>query len=304
MKSEVIFSVVIPTRNRDASLRNLLSRINDQTLTPSEIIIVDSSEKKQSEYESINKRIKYIQTTQKSAATQRNIGMLALKEDTQVLFFLDDDTSPYPRYFEDMISTLFSFNAVGVSGLAINPENNARIKPNGFSGFLKKISFLDSNQDGKLLISGVGIPVRKRHGGVIEVQWLIGCSVWDFQKIKRLKFEEDFLGYSLGEDVIFSVRASKLGKLFVNSSIFLGHTELPQVDQNIIKFNYMWVYYRFRVRKYIGEKNIFYAAFYLSVLTKIILALITVLIKPITSTKQIIGLTSGLISIFRDIFKR
>ena len=54
MKSEVIFSVVIPTRNRDASLRNLLSRINDQTLTPSEIIIVDSSEKKQSEYESIN----------------------------------------------------------------------------------------------------------------------------------------------------------------------------------------------------------------------------------------------------------
>jgi hypothetical protein len=143
-----------------------------------------------------------------------------------------------------------------------------------------------------------------RNSGIIEVDWLIGCSCWDFQKIKKLRFEEDFIGYSLGEDVIFSVKARKLGKLFVNSDIFLNHLELPQTDLNIIKNNFMWVYYRFRLSKYISNKNVFYLAFYLSILSKIFFSLIIMPRKPITSTKQISGLTLGLINIFRDIFKR
>jgi hypothetical protein len=202
-----------------------------------------------------------------------------------------------------MLGTLISLQAVGVSGLAINTEKIERIKPRGILGFIKKISFLDSNIDGKLLISGVGIPVRKRNVGITEVDWLIGCSCWDFGKIKDLKFEEDFMGYSLGEDVIFSVKARKLGKLFVNSNIFLNHLELPQTDLNIIKHNYMWVYYRFRLSKYNSNKFVFYLAFYLSVLSKLIFSLINMPRRPIMSIKQISGLTLGIINIFRDIFK-
>lgn len=303
MKSDVRFCVVIPTRNRDHSLKNLLNRIVHQTLAPVEIIIVDSSEIKISSYETIDKSIKYLHTTEKSAAKQRNIGMRSVKEDVQVLFFLDDDTNPNSTYFEDMLDTLLSLNAIGVSGLAINPGKNERIKPSGLIGFLKKISFLDSNIDGKMLISGIGIPVRKGNNSIIEVEWLIGCSCWDFQKIKKLKFEEDFIGYSLGEDVIFSVQAGKLGKLFVNSNIILNHLELPQTDLNIIKHNYMWVYYRFRLSKYISNKTIFYLGFYLSILSKLLFLLINMPRRPIISIKQISGLILGLINIFRDIFK-
>lgn len=303
MKSDVRFCVVIPTRNRDHSLKNLLNRIVHQTLAPVEIIIVDSSEIKISSYETIDKSIKYLHTTEKSAAKQRNIGMRSVKEDVQVLFFLDDDTNPNSTYFEDMLDTLLSLNAIGVSGLAINPGKSERIKPSGLIGFLKKISFLDSNIDGKMLISGIGIPVRKGNNSIIEVEWLIGCSCWDFQKIKKLKFEEDFIGYSLGEDVIFSVQAGKLGKLFVNSNIILNHLELPQTDLNIIKHNYMWVYYRFRLSKYTSNKTIFYLGFYLSILSKLLFLLINMPRRPIISIKQISGLILGLINIFRDIFK-
>jgi GT2 family glycosyltransferase len=221
-----------------------------------------------------------------------------------VVFFLDDDTNPNSTYFEDMLDTLLSLNAIGVSGLAINPGKSERIKPSGLIGFLKKISFLDSNIDGKMLISGIGIPVRKGNNSIIEVEWLIGCSCWDFQKIKKLKFEEDFIGYSLGEDVIFSVKASKLGNLFVNSNIVLDHLELPQTDLDVIKYNYMWVYNRFRLSKYIRNKIVFYLAFYLSILSKIIVSLIVMPRSPIISMKQIIGLTQGIINIFRDAFKR
>lgn len=98
-----------------------MNRIVHQTLAPVEIIIVDSSEIKISSYETIDKSIKYLHTTEKSAAKQRNIGMRSVKEDVQVLFFLDDDTNPNSTYFEDMLDTLLSLNAIGVSGLAINP---------------------------------------------------------------------------------------------------------------------------------------------------------------------------------------
>ena len=304
MKSRVKFSVVIPTRNRETALRNLLNKVLDQTLLPAEIIIVDSSEIKQSSYEIVNKSIKYLHTNEKSAAKQRNIGMITVSEDVQVLFFLDDDTNPNSTYFENMLDTIISLNAIGVSGLAINTEKTVRVKPHGLIGFMKKVFFLDSNIDGKLLISGVGIPVRKRNAGIIEVDWLIGCSCWDFQKIRKLKFEEDFIGYSLGEDVIFSVKASKLGKLFVNSSIILNHLELPQTDLDIVKYNYMWVYYRFRLSKYIKNKIVFYLAFHLSILSKILVSLIIMPRSPIISIKQISGLTLGLINIFRGVFKR
>ena len=303
MKNEVKFSVVIPTRNRDVALRNLLVKIVEQTFLPNEIIIVDSSEVINSTYEAISKSIRYLHTTERSTAKQRNIGMKIVNQDVQVLFFLDDDTTPNSTYFEDMLGTLLSLNAVGVSGMAINSEKTERIKPRGLFGFLRRISFLDSNIDGKLLISGVGIPVRKRNTGIIEADWLIGCSCWDFQKIKKLKFEEDFIGYSLGEDVIFSVKARKLGKLFVNSDIFLNHLELPQTDLNIIKYNFMWVYYRFRLSQCISNRFVFYLAFYWSILSKVFFSLIIMPSRPIKSTKQIIGLTSGLFNIFRDIFK-
>jgi glycosyltransferase involved in cell wall biosynthesis len=62
MESKVKFSVVIPTRNRENSLRNLVNKINQQTLLPDEIIIVDSSEKKQLSYYAINKSINYFNT--------------------------------------------------------------------------------------------------------------------------------------------------------------------------------------------------------------------------------------------------
>ena len=304
MESKVKFSVVIPTRNRENSLRNLLNKINKQTLLPEEIIIVDSSDKKQFLYDDINKSIKYLHTDKKSAAKQRNIGLSSVSKNIQILFFLDDDTNPVATYFEDMIGTLISLNAVGVSGVTLNPDKPARVKPVGINGFLKKISFLDSKIDGKLLISGIGIPVRERENRIIEVEWLIGCSCWDFQKVKNLKFEEDFIGYSLGEDVIFSVKARKIGKLFVNCNIALNHAELPQTDSNVIKFHYMWVYYRFRLSRYVENKVIFYFAFHLSVLAKVIYSLIEMPVKPIKNLKQLTGLTLGLLNILSDVFKR
>ena len=303
MARNVKFSVVIPTRNREVPLTNLLRKILTQTVLPNEVIIVDSSDYIHTSYPEMNKIIRYFYTNKKSAAGQRNLGMVNVEKETEVLFFLDDDTNPDTEYFEKMLNTLISNNAIGVSGLAINPNKTCRVKPSGIRGFIKRITFLDSKIDGKLLISGVGIPVRNRESAIVETDWLIGCSCWNFRKIKSLKFEEDFVGYSLGEDVIFSIQAKKFGKLLVNTDVKIAHFELPHVETNIVQFNSMWVYNRFRIRKYLDRRSTFYFAFFFSTFARTIYIFMSLPKKPYTGAKQILGITLGLARIVRDSFK-
>ena len=303
MARNVKFSVVIPTRNREVPLTNLLRKILTQTVIPNEIIIVDSSDDIQDSYSEINKIIRYFYTNEKSAARQRNLGIVNVEKDTEALFFLDDDTNPNTEYFEKMLKTLISNNAIGVSGLAINPNKVWRVKPHGILGLIKRVTFLDSKIDGKLLVSGVAIPVRNKESAIMETDWLIGCSCWNFQKIKSLKFEEDFVGYSLGEDVIFSIQAKKFGKLLVDTKVQFGHFELPHVDTNIVQFNSMWVYNRFRIRKYLDRKSTFYFAFFFSTFARTIYTFMSLPKKPYTGAKQILGITLGLVRIAKDNFK-
>ena len=303
MARNVKFSVVIPTRNREVPLTNLLRKILTQTVIPNEIIIVDSSDDIQDSYSEINKIIRYFYTNEKSAARQRNLGIVNVEKDTEALFFLDDDTNPNTEYFEKMLETLISNNAIGVSGLAINPNKVWRDKPHGILGLIKRVTFLDSKIDGKLLVSGVAIPVRNKESAIMETDWLIGCSCWNFQKIKSLKFEEDFVGYSLGEDVIFSIQAKKFGKLLVDTKVQFGHFELPHVDTNIVQFNSMWVYNRFRIRKYLDRKSTFYFAFFFSTFARTIYTFMSLPKKPYTGAKQILGITLGLVRIATDNFK-
>ena len=303
MARNVKFSVVIPTRNREVPLTNLLRKILTQTVIPNEIIIVDSSDDIQDSYSEINKIIRYFYTNEKSAARQRNLGIVNVEKDTEALFFLDDDTNPNTEYFEKMLKTLISNNAIGVSGLAINPNKVWRVKPSGVLGFIKRVTFLDSKIDGKLLVSGVAIPVRNKESAIMETDWLIGCSCWNFQKIKSLRFEEDFAGYSLGEDIIFSIQAKKFGKLLVDTKVQFGHFELPHVDTNIVQFNSMWVYNRFRIRKYLDRKSTFYFAFFFSTFARTIYTFMSLPKKPYTGAKQILGITLGLVRIAKDNFK-
>jgi hypothetical protein len=121
----------------------------------------------------------------------------------------------------------------------------------------RKFFFLDSNKQGKVLTSGVNIPVKKSLNGnsIIESKWLIGCAIWDFQKIKFLRFDNRFTGQSLGEDVLFSLQASKYGKLFVKQNLILTHFESSTNRPNYLIHNRMWVRNRYYISGHIlGDK--------------------------------------------------
>jgi glycosyltransferase involved in cell wall biosynthesis len=244
-----MLSVVIPTRNRPNLLKSCLERILDNSILPNQIIIVDSSDFNQrinNDYS--DNRIVYQTTEIASAAIQRNIGIELVSEYTKYLAFLDDDVQIERDYFSKLIDTLNSTEAIGVSGLAINPkekssETNAGILRDKFSRFFLN----NSKKSGVILRSGINIPVKNKSLEPVKSQWLIGCSLWDYNKIKSMRFEKDFFGQSLGEDVIFSLKASEIGSLFVNTSVEICHLETDIMRPNSEKFTFMWVTNRLRI---------------------------------------------------------
>ncbi len=243
-----MISVIIPTRNRPELLLRLVNILIKALNSQSEIIIVDSSDYGKSFPERYSdKRIRYHKTDIRSAAIQRNIG-LELRSNLNYTFFLDDDVIPSEDYFVKSISALVETKSIGVSGIAVNSQKSiSRSIPKGLSGLFHRIFLLDSNRDGVLLNSGINIPVRGKSPNRIKTEWLIGCSGWVSSIIGKTRFESDFQGQSLAEDVIFSVRMRKFGELVTDSSIQLEHEESAIERPSGHEFWKMWVVNRFRL---------------------------------------------------------
>jgi len=267
-----MISVVIPTRNRGEMLPGCLDSILKNSVKPDQIIIVDSSDINQrKKLEHISNLIEHEFTEIKSAARQRNLGLNKVPTNYKYVAFLDDDVIVPENYFSKLISLIEKHGYIGVSGLAINSENlSKRKKKKKFRTLISRLFLLDSNKNGVVLKSGVNIPVRTGVTLPVETQWLIGCSVWDFQKIKNLRFEEDFYGQSLGEDVVFSLKASSIGKIAVDPTTIINHLESPIMRPDTEEFNYMWIRNRRRIINEMQFGLLKYPAFHWANLGKVL----------------------------------
>lgn len=246
-------AIIIPTRNRKVLLKKLVDNLLLNFKQIDQIIIVDSSDKAQSKARFLtNKKILYVHSKIKSAAIQRNIGLSFVLPNRKYVAFLDDDVIPPSNYFTDLIALLKSKKAAGVSGVAENPIIYKSKKTIKACESYRKFFFLDSNKEGVVLNSGVNIPIKNisKANPIMECRWLIGCAVWDYQKIKHHQFDNRFYGQSLGEDVLFSLKASKYGKLFVKRNLILKHLESPIGRPSYLRHHRMWV----RNRYYISEE--------------------------------------------------
>jgi glycosyltransferase involved in cell wall biosynthesis len=246
-------TIIIPTRNRKILLKKLVNNLLLNFKQIDQIIIVDSSDKAECKAKFLtNRKILYVHSKIKSAAIQRNIGLSFVQPNRKYVAFLDDDVIPPSNYFTDLIALLNNKKAAGVSGVAENPNIHKSKKTFKVFEAYRKFFFLDSNKEGVVLNSGVNIPIKNISKGnsIMESSWLIGCAVWDYQKINRIQFDNRFFGQSLGEDVLFSLKVSKYGKLFVKRDLILKHLESPIERPSYLKHHRMWVRNRF----YISEE--------------------------------------------------
>lgn len=293
----MVVSVIVPTRNRPNELSVLLRALQNQTSNPSLIVVIDSSDDSASErlISGNFPNVSFFRSRIASAAVQRNIGLeIVSKSRPHIVVFLDDDVIPEKHYLSDLVESFNDPSVVGASGVAVSLSSRSELLvKNAFREIFKKLFLLASSKEGRLLPSGVPIPVRSDSNILLEVEWLIGCSAWRFESIKDLRFENDFEGYSLGEDVIFSYRASKLGKLVVDSRIKLPHSESKINRPREFIYWRKWMNYRWRLCKLSPGREWRVAAYYWSSLGQLAMNIMKLITLKRGSLGSILGIFLG-----------
>ena len=122
----------------------------------------------------------------------------------------------------------------------------------------------DLKYEGTITRGGINIPFKNLsvNSDLRESEWLIGCSVWRAAKIRQLRFNDKFLGQSLFEDVIFSLKAAKFGKLYVDCGLYITHYESNINRPNFFDFYKMWVFNRYSVVRLLKKKKFSNLAFH------------------------------------------
>jgi GT2 family glycosyltransferase len=253
------FSLIICTYMRPEPLLQLLQSVQEQTLYPDEILIIDGSTNSETElglkkHQFNNLHYFLVPPEHRGLTKQRNFGVEKLNEKMEVVCFLDDDTILTPNYFEELVQTFLDDETTyGVGGVAIN-ENNwslitqyTKYNPNHyfqFEGYVYKEGQRNVVRNYLGLQSNLG-PGRMpdySHGKTCgfplndktyEVDLLIGMSFAFRKKIfETIRFSTYFEGYSLYEDADFSLRALQCGKNVINTKVQLSHFHHPSGRPN------------------------------------------------------------------------
>jgi glycosyltransferase involved in cell wall biosynthesis len=123
-----LISIIIPTLNRYDALSILLKDLENQKFKKFEVIIIDQSNNYNEEfYKGFNLNIKLIRQKEKALWKARNKGIIESESD--ILFFLDDDTRINNDWIIQHIKCLEFFDTDISSGISISkvgskvPEN-------------------------------------------------------------------------------------------------------------------------------------------------------------------------------------
>ena len=235
---------------RPKPLLQLLQSVEKQTLYPDSILIIDGSRDEQTkalfdQYSFRNLQYFLVSDNDRGLTKQRNYGVKRVDESTEIVCFLDDDTVLEVTYFEELISTYHKYpEALGVGGYINNEVNWTKVEDHDkptikeffFDGWkrkdgsrfvLRKRLGLDSDQSPGFLpefSNGRSIGFLPPSGKIYEVEQLMG-GVSSFKKtvFNEFNFSTFFEGYGLYEDADFTLRVSKVGKLYINTKAQLGH---------------------------------------------------------------------------------
>ena len=261
---------------RSKPLSKLLHSINKQTLYPDEILIIDGSVDNETETLLENEtfeNLRYfkVEKQDRGLTKQRNCGINLVAETSEIICFLDDDIILTSDYFENILNTYkLKKDALAVGGYILNNVNwkESSDKKNSnkfyFDGWIRnepsrfklrrKFGLLPDKSPGFLptFAHGRSIGFLPPSQKIYEVEQIMGgVSSYKKEIFEKISFSTYFEGYGLYEDADFSLRLSKLGKLYLNTSAQLYHYHDDSGRPNKYKYGKMVVrngWYVWRVK--------------------------------------------------------
>ena len=208
-------AVIIATRNRAEALSATLQSINGQTVLPSEVIVVDSSDdaSTQNAVAAMSRLVTYPLVYEpsavRSAAVQRNLG--AAKTSAEILCFFDDDLDLEPAFLAEILDVFEKDTTHAIGGITGSIRNQYYSDPHGMNRFLLALCLgrFKGSYAGGLLGPAVNFLPAAAEDGIHDVQWLPSCCVAYRRKAFFDEQFPQFEGYSFAEDVHLSSRVAK-----------------------------------------------------------------------------------------------
>lgn len=272
--ADLKFSLIICTYERATALKSLLDSVEQQSLYPDEILVVDGSNNERTYnilLENQYPKLKYFRVADedRGLTRQRNYGIEQSGE-VDVICFLDDDILLKPDYFHQLIQTYNSKpESMAVGGWIENETQWLEVSENhkpAFDEFVmdgyvrklgqrnvlrKRLGLLSDKPPGYMpeFSHGFSTGFLPPSGNIYPVEYFMG-GVSSYRKslFDKIGFSSHFEGYGLYEDMDFCLRAAKIGKLFVNTGARVlhlheesGRPNFYWYGQMVIKNgNYVW----------------------------------------------------------------
>lgn len=199
-----IISVIIPTYGRGKALIETLESLNNQTVLPDEVIIVDESPqdiRKLLRSSHFRFPIKYIWNPSKfrSLARSRNVGKKMAKGD--IVLFLDDDVILEPDFIERILGAFRKHpHLLGAMGQITNTKKCGLFYQVLNLMFLRNLQYKPKVR--RSFISSYPYEPKEEF---IPTEWLSGSNMAYKRKVlERYDFDWRLLKYSYSEDVDFS----------------------------------------------------------------------------------------------------
>lgn len=278
MHKEIKLSLIICTYQRPIPVCSLLDSVLQQTRIPDEILIVDASLTNATELALAEKKynlpIKYIMVDDehRGLTRQRNYGISLVSSDIDIVAFLDDDIVLEPEYFKLLLTPYKDKEIVGVGGYIIN-ENKWQVyeqnKDYGISHYCydgwvckdssriilrKRLGLMSKTPPCVMgaFSNGRSVSGFPPSGEIYPAEYFMG-GVASYRKsiFNHIRFSPYFEGYGLYEDLDFTLRASKLGKLVVHTGAQLHHYHDAGGRPNKYKYGKMVIrngYYVWKIK--------------------------------------------------------
>lgn len=241
-------AVLIASRNRPEKLFNLLKSIDLNDCLPGQVILVSSGDfpeilkNKTWKFELIHQHVDF-----SGQVLQKSFGLDFILKKMNWVLFLDDDV-----YLEKNFFTKLSFENHDSSVLGFALNHNIFYS----KSFINRThNYIYAKKRGSLSRSGQPINYIGADSN-IEIKWTNGLSIWSTSIINLYKLNPPSKSYSAYEDVIFSYRISKFGKIVFLHNIFVYSQE--KTGLRITLANYITsVYMRYYFVKSNKEFSLF-----------------------------------------------
>jgi GT2 family glycosyltransferase len=253
-------TVVVCTYCRAASLSRFLESLKRQDVTPKALVVVDASPDDKTQVLlsespsliSVAPCVLYfrVRGRHKGLTRQRNFAIKRVR--TDLVAFFDDDIVLAPECLSEMqrVHCIGGPAVAGTGAIMHNaaPEQSRR----GIWRLRRWLGVVSTLEPGQYCRSGVSTPWGSLPASTapLEGDWLPGgATMWKTDTVVKVAFNDAFTGYALSEDLDFSLRARRTGKLIMVPAARVWHLHATEGRPDEYELGYSSIFNRYQVHR-------------------------------------------------------